>query len=123
MKYVIIFLGFVILGILAFVMRRTPKKTTENKVGDLYFFYTTWCPHCNRARLEWDKVKSEWSMKKPEGYTLFFHEIDCDVDETLCTKYKVTQYPTIKLVKDGVVTDFDAKPTLYSLNLFLQTSF
>lgn len=123
MRYLFIFLVFVVLGIIALVLRKTPKKKTESKVGDLYFFYTMWCPHCKRARSEWDKVKTEWSMKKPEGFTLYFHEIDCDVDENLCTKYNVTKYPTIKLIKGDEIIDFDAKPTLYSLNLFLQSSF
>ena len=34
-----------------------PAPTTE--VVDLYFFYTTWCPHCKKAKPIWEQLKNE----------------------------------------------------------------
>jgi len=101
-----------------------PKKTTsEDKIIDLYYFYTEWCPYCKKSFQEWNKFKAEWNQRVYEGYTLQFHEVDCDIQEALASKYDVTQYPTIKMIKDDMVIHFDAKPTVHSLTSFLMSSF
>jgi len=108
------------------LQRRLKKsKTTSNtpKVGEFFYFYTSWCPYCKKAFVEWNKFKAEWNYKTIDGYTLKFQEVDCDINEALASKYNVTTYPTIKLVKDDLVIDYDAKPTVDSLTLFLSTNF
>ena len=37
------------------------------------------------------------------------------------TQYKVQGYPTLKLIKDGQVIDFDSKPTESSIVQFLNS--
>ena len=37
-------------------------------------------------------------------------------------KYKIEGFPTIKLLKDGQVIEFDAKPTKENLTQFLNTA-
>jgi len=107
------------------IKSRMKKKvdTSTVKVCELFYFYTSWCPYCKKAVVEWNKFKAEWDHKTLNGYVLQFQEIDCDVNETTANKYNVTNYPTIKLVKDDVVIDFDAKPTVDSLTRFLSASF
>jgi hypothetical protein len=39
----------------------------------------------------------------------------------MISKYKIEGYPTIKLLKDGQVIEFDSKPTQASLKQFLTT--
>lgn len=90
---------------------------------DLYYFYTAWCPYCKKAFQEWNKFKAEWNQKVYEGYKIQFHEVDCDIQEALAEKYEVTQYPTVKMIKDDMVIHFDAKPTVHSLTEFLMSSF
>jgi thiol-disulfide isomerase/thioredoxin len=111
--------------ITVYLLQRGKKKTISNTpiVGEFFYFYTAWCPYCKKAFVEWNKFKSEWNYKTLDGYTLKFQEVDCDINEALASKYNVDTYPTIKLVKDGVVIDYDAKPTLDSLTLFLSTNF
>jgi thiol-disulfide isomerase/thioredoxin len=104
-------------------IRPPPKDTNVEKVCELFYFYTSWCPYCKKAAVEWNKFKNEWDNKKYNGYTLHFQEIDCDVNETFANKYNVTKYPTIKLIKDNIVIDFDAKPTVESLTHFLSSGF
>jgi hypothetical protein len=36
-------------------------------------------------------------------------------------KYNIEGFPTIKLLKDGQIVEFDAKPTRETLNEFLNT--
>lgn len=104
-------------------------ENMENQSGDknaeLMLFHVDWCPHCKTAKPEWDQVKAQYDNKKINGYTVMFSEINC-TDETseklkMIETYKIEGYPTIKLVKDNQVIDFDAKPTKDTLTKFLNT--
>lgn len=108
-----------------FIKSKLKKKEEPNKVKtcELFYFYTTWCPYCKKAMVEWNNFKAEWNHKTLNGYVLQFREVDCDANESLAAKYNVTKYPTIKLVKDDIVIDYDAKPTIDSLTRFLSASF
>ena len=134
----IILFSIVLFSVIAFfVLRNQYNKMQKQKLVDsvtntadsggvtkqceMIYFYTTWCPFCKRARPEWDKFKDEWAGKKINGYMITFTEVDCDVNEAMAAKYDVKSYPTIKLVKEGEVYDFDARPTADALTQFAVT--
>lgn len=132
----IILLSVVIFSIVAgFVLRNEYKKRKKQELVDsvtnspdtvtkqceMIYFYTTWCPYCKRARPEWDAFKEEWKNKKINGYLITFTEVDCDINEATANKYDVKSYPTIKLIKEGQVYDFDARPTSDTLTQFAIT--
>ena len=127
MLYSIIAVISITCAIIAFyIYSRFNKKLNQDKevaTAELYYFYTTWCPYCVKARPEWNKFKTYWENKKKNNCTLIFSEIDCDKNESLASKYEVETYPCIKLIKDGKVYDYDAKPTLENLNKFLNMCF
>ena len=56
---------------------------------------------------------------------MVFTEINCtnesDEVEKLMNQYKIEGFPTIKLLKDGQVIEYDAKPTKETLIQFLNT--
>jgi len=97
----------------------------SNKDAELMLFFTTWCPHCKTAKPEWEQIKTEYEGKTVNGYNLIFTEIDCTNDspdvEKLMSQYKVEGYPTIKMIKDGQVIEFDAKPTKETLTQFINS--
>lgn len=98
----------------------------ENNEAELMLFYVDWCPHCKTAKPEWEQVKSEYDGKVVNGSKILFTEINC-TDETpevekMISQYKIEGYPTIKLVKNGQVIDFDAKPTKSTLTQFINTA-
>ena len=43
-------------------------------------------------------------------------------NEELLNRYKIEGYPTIKLLKDNQIIEFDAKPTKDNLEQFLNTA-
>uniref|UniRef100_A0A6C0H8V5 Thioredoxin domain-containing protein n=1 Tax=viral metagenome TaxID=1070528 RepID=A0A6C0H8V5_9ZZZZ len=101
------------------------ENQTSDKTAELMLFHVDWCPHCKTAKPEWDQVKAEYENKSINGYKVMFNEINC-TDETsdkvkMIETYKIEGYPTIKLVKDNQVIDFDAKPTKETLTKFLNT--
>jgi thiol-disulfide isomerase/thioredoxin len=130
MLYSIIAAVSITCAIIAFyIYKRFNKKgslsSDNNSVmtADVYYFYTSWCPYCVKARPEWEKFKTYWKDKKKDNCTLLFSEIDCDKNESLASKYDVDTYPCIKLIKDEKIYDYDAKPTLENLNKFLNMCF
>ena len=92
------------------------------KSVDLYFFYTEWCPHCKKAKPEWEQLKKNYSGgKMVNGYVINFISVDCDENKELAEKFGVEQYPTIKLVKGNKIIEFDAKPDVKTLEQFMST--
>lgn len=93
----------------------------SSKTADLYFFYTTWCPHCKKAKPVWEQLSSELETTKINGSSVKCIAIDCDEDSETADKFKVEGYPTIKLVKGGDVIEFDANPNYEELMKFLKS--
>jgi thiol-disulfide isomerase/thioredoxin len=102
-----------------------PKDQNSNKTATLMLFFVDWCPHCKTAKPEWDNLKSQYDGKQINGYTVSFEEHNCtnETDEVsqLMDKYNIEGYPTIKLIKDNQVIEYDAKPTKSTMEQFLNT--
>lgn len=96
-----------------------------NKTANLMLFYVDWCPYCKTAKPEWNEFKEEYDGKNINGYTMVFEEYNCTTETPeigeLIQQYKIDGYPTIKLIKDGQVIEYDAKPTKSKLEQFLTT--
>ena len=100
-------------------------NSDSNKVATMMLFYVDWCPHCKTAKPEWDNLKSEYEGKQINGYTIAFTEYNCTTEspetDELMNRYKIEGYPTIKLIKDNQVVEYDAKPTKSTMEQFLHT--
>lgn len=107
-------------------INREPSDSSDSsKNAELMFFFADWCPHCKKSKPEWEEVRAEYEGKTINGYVVKFKEIDCtnETEETerLIEKYKIEGYPTLKLIKDGSVIDFDAKVSKENMVEFLNT--
>jgi thiol-disulfide isomerase/thioredoxin len=93
--------------------------------AELLFFYADWCPHCKTAKPIWNDLKSQYENKTINGYKVIFTEINCSEEtaevDKMMNQYNVEGYPTIKLLKDGQVIEYDAKPSKETLTQFLNT--
>ena len=96
------------------------KQSGPAPAADLYFFYTTWCPHCKKAMPTWNKLKE--TTPAVNGVPINYIEVDCDQEKELANKFKVEGYPTIKIAHKDKVIEYDAKPDLDTLHRFLSTS-
>jgi thiol-disulfide isomerase/thioredoxin len=105
-----------------FVPNNELVQEGDSNEAELYLFYTEWCPHCKKAKPIWEKLKSEYEGKTINGVIVHFKEVDCDKDEKTADQFNVEGYPTIKLVKDSQVIEYDAKPDYETLVEFLNTS-
>ena len=107
------------------LMPSNNNTANGSKEAEIFLFYADWCPHCKTAKPIWNEIKDEYSNKTINGYSIVFTEVNCTTNSTevenLMNQYKVEGFPTIKLVKDGQVVEFDAKPSRENLNQFLNT--
>lgn len=96
-----------------------------SKQAELMLFYADWCPHCKTAKPIWNDLKTQYQNKTINGYQVIFTEINCTTEsaetEQMMNKYNIEGFPTIKLLKDGQIIEYDAKPTRETLNEFLNT--
>lgn len=108
------------------------KEPVPNYDVDIYLIYTTWCPHCKKLLGSdgiWSKIRDRWNGKQVKNkYRINFNEINGDNTKEIKefeTKYlkeeKIESYPTIYLVKDNQVVEFDANPTLDKFSNFLNS--
>ena len=102
-----------------------PIDANAKNEAELLFFYADWCPQCKTAKPIWNDLKSEYQNKTINGYQVVFTEINCSEEtaevEKMMNKYNVEGYPTIKLLKDGQIIEYDAKPSKDTLTQFLNT--
>ena len=94
--------------------------STPDSIATLYYFYTNWCPYCKIAKPHLDNLKNE-IQGNIKGVNIVFKEIDCDKDTNLADKFKINQYPTIKLIYNNTIYDYDAKPDKDTLFNFLNS--
>jgi len=97
----------------------------DSKNAELLFFYADWCPHCKTAKPIWNDLKSEYQNKTINGYRVVFTDVNCSEEtaevDKMMNQYNIEGYPTIKLIKDGQVIEYDAKPSKDTLTQFLNT--
>lgn len=93
--------------------------------AEVFLFYATWCPHCKVAKPIFNEVAEEFNGKIVNGHKLLFTPVDCSEETTenakLMDRFNVEGFPTIKLVKDGQIIEYDAKPNRDTLIQFLET--
>ena len=133
-KYIttfILLIIFIIAGYYGF--RWFIKPTIENlgsediandnrRISDakIMFFSADWCPHCTRAKPEWEKFNNEFNNKEMGFYKIMTENVDCtEGNDPRIQEYSIDGYPTVILIKDGNRVDYDAKINYDNLNRFV----
>jgi len=132
---VIVGMYFMFKNQLSSVLNPTYKPNSEHVPVDgmangpdveLLFFSTSWCVYCKQAKPEWEQLVAEYDGKTINGRKVIFTNVDCTTEtpdvNKMMDQYKVEGFPTIKLIKDGQVISYDAKPTKATMMQFLNTA-
>eukprot|EP00958_Prasinococcus_capsulatus_P015111 scaffold1603_cov415-Prasinococcus_capsulatus_cf.AAC.19 len=62
-------------------------------------FFAPWCGHCKKLKPAWDQLAEEFKSNANVAIV----DVDCTKDESksLCTKFGVKGYPTVKYFTDA----------------------
>merc|ERR1740124_1605821 len=84
--------------------------------GGLWFvkFYAPWCGHCKRMAPVLDEVAPKLDGK------MSIAKVDCTSHKTLCERYKVKGFPTLKIYFDGDVFDYPGERSADSILNFAE---
>tara|TARA_B110001450_G_scaffold73939_2_gene70312 strand:- start:5480 stop:5944 length:465 start_codon:yes stop_codon:yes gene_type:complete len=105
--------------------REFTKEETVNNT-ELYFIFADWCPYSKKVMPIWDNLKEKYDRKKVNDYAVIFKELDGDKNESEIDDFskrfnkKIEGYPTIILIKQNEVIEFDADPTKENLTAFIE---
>ncbi len=111
-----------------FVENREFDKA-EAGYADIYLFAVDWCPYSKKAKPIWESVKKQFDKKEINNYVINFHEVNGEKNskdlENFENKFlngkKIDGYPSIYLVKDDQVIEYEAKPAENSLTEFINS--
>ena len=92
----------------------------------MYFFTAEWCPYSKKAKPIWENLK-QYDGQSINNTRLRFVEVDGEKDEkdmeNFESKYlngkKIEGFPSIYMVKNDQVTEYEAKPNFEILNNLL----
>jgi thiol-disulfide isomerase/thioredoxin len=85
----------------------SPAATATQQAGThtsgsprFLMFYATWCPWSKKGKAQWDAFKVELQRFPVTfgGKSVTLEDIDGDVQRDMIRDYKISEYPTFKLV-------------------------
>ena len=102
------------------------KNSEPAGTAELMLFHANWCPLSKKAMPVWQEFRDTYDEKIVNNHRLIFKEVDCSNSEDSAMQakldsYKVDGFPTIKMLKGNEVIDFDANPTMDSLEQFVSS--
>ncbi len=87
--------------------KRKPRRRSKSQVhkssvaapsAQFLFFYTPWCPHCESAQPEIEKVKA----RHP---SIEFLDVDVEKDPAMASFYQIKSVPTFVALMNGKEVD------------------
>jgi thiol-disulfide isomerase/thioredoxin len=92
------------------------NNNARKKEAHVIFFFADWCPHCKKAKPEWEQFKEEYDGKVINEHIISCQSVDCTNDKDQKTaaqiaQYKIDSYPTIIMVVGDNKINYDAKVT------------
>jgi len=105
------------------------NTTTKQKNAYLYLFYVKWCPYSKNALGPWDKIHEKYNDTNINNYNIQMKKINGDTEEEEMKRFEakfmknksIDGYPSLFLVKDDQVIEYDTEITYENLSEFIET--
>jgi|UniRef100_A0A6C0BZ48 thiol-disulfide isomerase/thioredoxin len=94
----------------------------------LYYFYVDWCPICKKCSPMFNKLEDFYKKNQIENVDFKILQINGETNESDMTSFEkqyninIDGYPSIYLVKNDKVIEYDATPSLKTLKEFINTT-
>lgn len=104
------------------------SDTYDEGTLDVLFFSVDWCPHCVKAKPEWEQFVKKYNNQTVKGYTITCVGGDKGINCTnsddpevkqATSKYSIQHFPTLIFVQNGSQVEFDAKISMKNLEDFV----
>jgi len=106
------------------------KKTFSSAVAEgnwLVEFYTPWCGHCKRLQPIWDELAKQahkWRKDGDASKDVYIAKVDCNAEPSVCTRFLVSGYPTIKLFRgNSAVYQYQGERTAEAFERFVVSGY
>ena len=120
-KIIIIIILIIIIVFLLFfkINKKNNKKNNNIYTPKFINFNSSWCKWSKSLNPIWNKL-----VKIMENKNIKILNIKCDLEENenLCNKYKIIEYPTLKLVLNNNIIEYDGDPNLDDLINFIESN-
>jgi protein disulfide-isomerase A1 len=80
-------------------------------------FYAPWCGHCKKLAPTWEQLATSTKQKHDGKFAIA--KADVTVEKGLGDKYGIQSFPTLKLVFNGKVMDYEGPRELAGLEAFV----
>lgn len=104
--------------------RLTEAPNPDNVNVYIIFFYADWCPHCVSSKPEWKKVQ-DMDGANVNGKKVNVRACNCEgsnVEKEAARDNNVEGYPTIKLVKNNEVVDYNGERNAEAIKNFVNNN-
>ncbi|CAI5745736.1 unnamed protein product [Peronospora destructor] len=78
-------------------------------------FYAPWCGHCKKLAPLIDELSKTDSLS---GTDVYVAKVDCTTEQSICERFSVGSYPTLKVVADGKSYDYNSRRDVPSMVAF-----
>merc|ERR1719399_721174 len=79
-------------------------------------FYAPWCGHCKALAPEWEKLGAKYTESESIGVA----KLDCTAHKTASTRFGIRGFPTIKVVAEGQVYDYQGQRSVESFSAWAE---
>lgn len=93
----------------------TDIENDDSNIPEFILFHATWCGYCKQFMPIWKQFEKEMT-----GKNIKITSIDGDNDESdMCKKYKIKGYPTIILIMNKEIIEYNRPRTVEALHEFV----
>ncbi|KAL5004683.1 hypothetical protein ScPMuIL_018139 [Solemya velum] len=105
MNTIICLVALLPLAIASDVLEFTDSNFAEKAASHdlmLVEFYAPWCGHCKRLAPEYERAATQLASNDPPVPLV---KVDCTAEKDVCSKYGVSGYPTLKIFRNGELSE------------------
>lgn len=84
-------------------------------------YYVNWCPHCQNAKPEWEKLAKDMNGKVVNGHKVLVLKVDCEQNPDVAKAQGITAFPTFKFDLDGKHYDYNDEAAFDKMKAFIQS--
>ena len=79
-------------------------------------FYAPWCGHCQNLKPKFEALSESTKV-------VDFAQVDCTVEQRLCSARQIRGFPTLLLFRDHTFTEYNGERTVEDMKMWLESMF